>query len=76
MSDKERKTKNADETLEIIEKILDYNKCAQNPFYRASSVDKKNQNQRLKKTHQKNQNNNLINQFLNGCKCQKINLIL
>ena len=41
MSDKERKTKNADETLEIIEKILDYNKCAQNLFYRASSVDKK-----------------------------------
>ena len=41
MSDKERKNKNADETLEIIEKILDYNKCAKNLFHRASSVNKK-----------------------------------
>ena len=31
---------------------------------------------RVKKAYQKNQNKNLINQFLNGCKCQKIDLIL
>ena len=40
-SDKEKKDKNANETLEIIEKIIDYNKDAQNTFYRASKVDKK-----------------------------------
>ena len=32
MSKKEKKDKNADETLEIIETILDYNKNAQNFF--------------------------------------------
>ena len=57
MSKKEKKKKNADETLEIVRKILDYNKIAQNLFQRASKVDerksklkfdkKKNQNQRL-----------------------------
>ena len=31
---------------------------------------------KLKKAYQKNQNKNLINQFLNGSKCQKIDLIL
>ena len=31
---------------------------------------------RVKKTYQRNQSKNLITQFLNGCKCQKINLIL
>ena len=31
---------------------------------------------KLKKVYQKNQNKNLINQFLNGSKCQKIDLIL
>ena len=41
MSEKEKKDKNADETLEIIEKTLDYNKDAQNYFHPASKVDKK-----------------------------------
>ena len=40
MNDKEKK-KNAKETLEIIDKIIDYNKDAQNFFHRASKVDKK-----------------------------------
>ena len=40
MSEKEKKEKNADETLKIIKKILDYNKDAQNYFHRASNVDK------------------------------------
>ena len=40
MSKKEKKEKNADETLEINKKILDYNKEAENFFYRASKVDK------------------------------------
>ena len=31
---------------------------------------------REKKAYQRNQNKNLINQFLNGCKCQKMDLIL
>ena len=31
---------------------------------------------RVKKAYQRNQNKNLINHFLNGCKCQKIDLIL
>ena len=63
MSKKEKKKKNADETLEIVRKILDYNKIAQNLFQRASKVDerksklkfdkKKNQNQRLKKVLQR-----------------------
>ena len=53
MSEKEKKDKNADETLEIIEKTLDYNKDAQNYFHRTSKVDKKNQNQGLKKVLQR-----------------------
>ena len=36
-----KKNKNADETLEIIEKILDYNKIAQKCFHLASKVDKR-----------------------------------
>ena len=40
MSKKEKKDKNVNETLEIIEKVLDYNKCAQNFFHHASKVDK------------------------------------
>ena len=44
ISDKEKKYKNAKETLEIINKIIDYNKDAQNFFHHASKVDKKNQN--------------------------------
>ena len=75
MSEKEKEEKNVDETLEFINKILDYDKDAQNIFHRASKVDKKNQNQRLKKAYQKNENKNLINQFLSGCKYQKIDLI-
>ena len=30
---------------------------------------------RVKKAYQRNQSKNLINQFLNGCKCWKIDLI-
>ena len=56
MSEKEKKDKNADETLEIIKKILDYNKEALKIFYHAPKVDKKNQNQRLKKVLQREQN--------------------
>ena len=56
MNDKEKKYKNAKETLEIINKIIDYNKDAQNFFHHASKVDKKNQNQRLKKVLQKGWN--------------------
>ena len=40
MSEKEKKYKNVDETLEIIKKILDYNKNAQKFFQLASKVDK------------------------------------
>ena len=56
MSDKEEKYKNANETLEIVNKIIDYNNNAQTFFHRASKVDKKNQNQRLKKVLQTEQN--------------------
>ena len=56
MRDKEKKYKNAKETLGIINKVIDYNKDAQNFFYRASKVDKKNQNQRLEKVLQREQN--------------------
>ena len=41
MSEKEKKYKNTDETLEIIKKILDYNKNAPKYFQLASKVDKK-----------------------------------
>ena len=37
---KKKKDKNADETLEIIKKILGYNNEAQKLFHRASKVDK------------------------------------
>ena len=40
MSKKEKKYKNADKTLEILKKILDYNKDVQNIFQHASKVDK------------------------------------
>ena len=56
MSKKEKKHKNADETLEIIKKILDLNKDAQKFFHCPSKVDKKNQNQRLKKVLQRGRN--------------------
>ena len=41
-----------------------------------SGVDKFFDTSKKKKAYQINQNKNLINQFLNGCKCQKIDLIL
>ena len=41
MSDKEKEEKNANETLEIINKILGYNKNAKKFFQCASKVDKK-----------------------------------
>ena len=41
MSGKEKEEKNANETLEIINKILGYNKNTQNFFHRASKFDKK-----------------------------------
>ena len=50
MSEKEKKI--ADETLNIIKKILDNNEDVQKKFQLASKVDKKNQNQRLKKVLQ------------------------
>ena len=56
MNEKEKKDKIVDETLEIIKKVIDYNKDAQNLFHCASKVDKKNQNQRLKKVLQREQN--------------------
>ena len=37
---KEKKNKSADETLKIVEEILDYNKGAQKTFAHASKVDK------------------------------------
>ena len=40
MSKTEKKKKNADETLEIIKEILDYNKSTQKIFLLASKVDK------------------------------------
>ena len=55
MNDKEKNI-NANETLEIINKIIDYNNNAQNIFHCASKVDKKNQNQSLKKVLQRKQN--------------------
>ena len=50
MSEKEKKDKNVNETLEIINKIIDYNNNAQ------KLMKKKNQNQRLKKVLQREQN--------------------
>ena len=40
MNEKEKKNKNADETLRIIKKILDYNKNAQRSFSAVSYADK------------------------------------
>ena len=41
MNEKEKKNKNADETLRIIKKILDYNKNAQRSFSAASHAAEK-----------------------------------
>ena len=49
MSKKEKKDKNADQTLEIITKILDWNKQLKIAFIVHQKLVKKNQNQRLKK---------------------------
>ena len=46
----EKEKKNIKETLKIIEKILDYNKNAQNLFYRASKVDKRKSKPKFKKS--------------------------
>ena len=83
MSKKEKKKKNADETLEIVRKILDYNKIAQNLFQRASKVDerksklkfdkKKNQNQRLKKVLQRGKNKKMKGLLKLKKKKKKIN---
>ena len=47
------KKKNADETLEIIKKILDYHKNAQKFFSMHQDLIKENQNQSLKKALQR-----------------------
>ena len=53
MSKKEKKKKNADETLEIVRKILDYNKIAQNLFQRASKVDERKSKPKFDKKKKK-----------------------
>ena len=53
---KKKKYKNVKERLEIINKIIDYNKDAQNFFHRATKVDKKNRNERLKNVLERKQN--------------------
>ena len=53
MSEKEKIDKNADETLKIIKKILDYNREPQKFFIMHQKLIKENQNQRLKKVLQK-----------------------
>ena len=45
---KKKKGKNTEETLKIIEKILDYNKDAQKLFDLASKVDKEKSEQKTK----------------------------
>ena len=45
-----KKKKNAKETLEIIDKIIDYNKDAQNFFHRASKVDKKKKKSKIEES--------------------------
>ena len=53
MSGKEKKDKNADEILEIIKKILDYNTDAQNFFHHASKADKGKSEPKTKKVLQR-----------------------
>ena len=50
MNDKEKKYKNAKETLGIINKIIHYNKDAQKFFYCASKVDKKKSKPKIGKS--------------------------
>ena len=40
MSEKEKKNKSADETIKVMEEIVDYNNEAQKTFHIASKVDK------------------------------------
>ena len=56
MNDKEKKYKNAKETLGIINKIINYNNNANFFFHRGSKLDKKNHNQRLKKVLEREYN--------------------
>ena len=46
---KKKKKKNVKETLEIIRKILDYNKNAQNLSHHASKVDKRKSKPKFEK---------------------------
>ena len=55
MNDKEKKYKNAKETLDITNKIIDYKNNAPIFFHCGSKVDKKNHNQRLKNVLQREQ---------------------
>ena len=50
MSEKEKKNKNVDETLEIIQKILDHNKEAQKLFHRASKVGKRKSKSKIEES--------------------------
>ena len=50
MSEKEKKYKNADETLEIIKEILDYNKNIQKNFQLPSKADKGKSEPKLEKS--------------------------
>ena len=56
MNDKEKKYKNAHETSEIINEIIDYNNNTQNFFIVRQKLIKKYQNQRLKKVLPREQN--------------------
>ena len=56
MNDKEKKYKNANETSEIINEIIDYNNNTQNFFIVRQKLIKKYQNQRLKKVLPREQN--------------------
>ena len=53
MSKTEKENKNADETLKIIEEILDYSKKVQKFFQLHQKLIKEHQNQNLKKVLQK-----------------------
>ena len=49
MSDKAKKDKNVNETLQIIDKILDYNKDIQKIFQSTSTVDKRKSEPKIEK---------------------------
>ena len=50
MSKKEKKDKNANETVEIIKEILYYNEKAQKFFHRASKVDKRKSKSKIEES--------------------------